>query len=64
MRMRGVGSLREMTRLLDSDLWLRKLCLIKDGEHGYSRRVLSRFNRKVGEEKSARCMPELFSFQA
>ena len=47
-----------MTRLLDSDLRLRKLCLIKDGEHGYSRSVLSRFNRKVGEENLNKIIDE------
>jgi transposase len=51
MRMKGVPSLREMTRLLDTDLRLRKLCLIKTGEAGYPRSVLSRFIRKVGETR-------------
>ena len=49
--MRGVRSLREMTRQLDTDLRLRKLCLIKPGEKGYTRSVLSRFIRKVGESR-------------
>jgi hypothetical protein len=49
MRMKGVRSLREMTRLLDTDLRLRRLCLIKPDEAGYPRSVLSRFMRKVGE---------------
>ena len=49
MRMKGIRSLREMTRLLDFDLRLRKLCLIKPGETGYPRSVLSRFICKVGE---------------
>jgi len=48
MRMKGVRSLREMTRLLNADPRLRKLCLIKTGEAGYPRSVLSRFIRKVG----------------
>jgi len=51
MKMRGVRSLREMTRLLDTDQRLRRLCLIKPGEKGYSRSVLSRFIRKVGETR-------------
>jgi hypothetical protein len=51
MRMKGVRSLREMTRLLDTDLRLRRLCLIKPAEKGYSRSVLSRFIRKVGETR-------------
>jgi hypothetical protein len=49
MRMKGVRSLREMTRLLDFDPRLRKLCLIKPGQAGYPRSVLSRFICKVGE---------------
>jgi hypothetical protein len=49
MRMKGVRSLREMTLLLDADPRLRRLCLIKPGEAGYPRSVLSRFIRKVGE---------------
>jgi hypothetical protein len=47
--MKGVRSLREMTRLLDTDLRLRRLCLIKPNEAGYPRSVLSRFMRKVGK---------------
>jgi hypothetical protein len=49
MHMKGVRSLREMTRLLDIDPRIRKLCLLKPGEAGYPRSVLSRFIRKVGE---------------
>ena len=51
MKMRGVRSLREMTRLLDTDQRLRRLCLIKTAEKSYSRSVLSRFIRKVGETR-------------
>ena len=58
MRMKGVRSLREMTRLLDTDLRLRKLCLIKTGEAGYPRSVLSRFIRKVGEDNLTRIIEE------
>jgi transposase len=50
MRMKSVRSLREMTRQLDADPRLRKLCLIKKKEAAYPRSVLSRFIRKVGEE--------------
>jgi transposase len=50
MKMKGVRSLREMTRLLDVDQRLRKLCLIKIDEAAYPRSVLSRFIRKVGED--------------
>jgi transposase len=58
MRMKGVRSLREMTRLLDVDTRLRKLCLIKTGEKGYPRSVLSRFIRKVGEDNLTRIIEE------
>ena len=58
MRMRGVRSLREMTRLLDVDQRLRKLCLIKTGEAAYPRSVLSRFIRKVGETSLIRIIDE------
>jgi transposase len=56
--MKGVRSLREMTRLLDTDLRLRKLCLIKIGEAAYPRSVLSRFIRKVGEDRLTRIIKE------
>jgi hypothetical protein len=56
--MKGIRSLREMTRLLDVDVRLRKLCLIKTGEAGYPRSVLSRFIRKVGEDKLTRIIEE------
>ena len=58
MRMKGVRSLREMTRLLDVDIRLRKLCLIKTSEAGYPRSVLSRFIRKVGEDKLTKIIEE------
>ena len=50
MQMKGVRSLREMTRLLDTDPRLRKPCLIKKYEKGDTISVLSRFIRKVGED--------------
>jgi len=50
MRMKGVRSLREMTRLLDTDPRLRKPCLIKKKQTAYHRSVLSRFSQKVGED--------------
>jgi transposase len=56
--MKGVRSLREMTRLLDIDIRLRRLCLIKTGEAGYPRSVLSRFIRKVGEDNLTRIIEE------
>jgi transposase len=58
MRMKGVRSLREMTRLLDTDPRLRKLCLVKQNEAGYPRSVLSRFVRKVGEDKLNKIIDE------
>jgi hypothetical protein len=58
MRMKAVRSLREMTRQLDTDLRLRKLCLIKPGEASYPRSVLSRFIRKVGEGNLTRIIEE------
>jgi hypothetical protein len=47
-----------MTRLLDTDLRLRRLCLIKKGEAGYPRSVLSRFIRKVGEDNLTKIVEE------
>lgn len=58
MRMKGVRSLREMTRLLDADPRLRKLCLIRKEEAGYPRSVLSRFIRKVGEDNLTKIIEE------
>jgi hypothetical protein len=56
--MKGIRTLREMIRLLDTDIRLRKLCLIKIGEAGYPRSVLSRFIRKVGEDNLTRIIEE------
>jgi len=50
MRMKGIRSLRELTRILDIDRRLRRLCLIKSDEGGYPRSVLSRFTKRVGAE--------------
>jgi hypothetical protein len=50
MRLKGIRSLRELTRILDVDLRVRRLCLIEDGERGYTRSVLSRFTHRVGAE--------------
>ena len=49
--MKGARSLREMARILDTDLRLRRLCLVKLGEKAYTRSVLSRFIRKIGETR-------------
>jgi hypothetical protein len=48
--MKGIRSLRELTRILDVDRRLRRICLITDKERGYPRSVLSRFTRRVGAE--------------
>jgi hypothetical protein len=56
--MKAVRSLREMTRLLDTDRRLRKLCLIRAGEAAYPRSVLSRFTRKVGEDNLNKIIDE------
>lgn len=58
MRMKGVRSLREMSRLLNVDPRLRRLCLIKEGEKGYPRSVLSRFTKRVGAERLRRIIEE------
>jgi hypothetical protein len=50
MRLKGIRSLRELTRILDIDLRLRRLCLIKRNERGYTRSVISRFTKRVGAE--------------
>ena len=50
MRMKGIRSLRELTRILDVDQRVRRLCLIKKDERGYPRSVLSRFTHLVGAE--------------
>ncbi len=50
MRMKGIRSLRELTRILDVDQRIRRLCLIKKDERGYPRSVLSRFTHRVGAE--------------
>jgi hypothetical protein len=50
MRLKGIRSLRELTRILDIDRRLRRLCLIKKNENGYPRSVISRFTRRVGSE--------------
>ncbi len=58
MRMKGVRSLREMTRQLDADPRIRRLCLIKKKEAAYPRSVLSRFSRKLGEDRLTRIIEE------
>jgi hypothetical protein len=50
MRMKAIRSLRELTRILNVDQRMRRLCLIKKDEGGYPRSVLSRFTHRVGAE--------------
>ncbi len=50
MRMKAIRSIRELTRILDVDQRIRRLCLIKKDEGGYPRSVLSRFTHRVGAE--------------
>jgi hypothetical protein len=50
MQMKGIRSLRELTRILDVDQRIRRLCLIKVDEGGYTRSVISRFTTRVGAE--------------
>jgi len=47
-----------MTRLLDTDQRLRKLCLILADEAAYPRSVLSRFSRKIGEDNLNKIIDE------
>jgi hypothetical protein len=58
MRMKEIRSLRELTRVLDIDRRIRRLCLIEDGERGYSRSVLSRFTTLFGAEKLRKIIDE------
>lgn len=50
MRMKGIRSLRELTRILDVDRRLRRLCLIHGDQRRYTRSVVSRFTRRVGAD--------------
>jgi hypothetical protein len=56
--MKEIRSLRELSRTLNVDQRLRKLCLIEEGERGYPRSVLSRFTRRVGAERLRRIIDE------
>ena len=58
MRMKEMRSLRELSRVLNVDQRIRRLCLIEDGERGYPRSVLSRFTRLVGAERLSRIIDE------
>jgi transposase len=58
MRMKEIRSLRELSRTLNVDQRLRRICLIGEGERGYSRSVLSRFTTLFGAEKLRRTIDE------
>jgi hypothetical protein len=48
--MKGIRSLRALTRILDVDRRARRLYLIMKDENGYPRSVISRFTSRVGAE--------------
>jgi transposase len=50
MRLKGIRSLRELTRILDVDKRLRRLCLIHGNQRSYPRSVISRFTGRVGAD--------------
>jgi transposase len=50
MRLKGIRSLRELTRILDIDQRIRRLCLIETNQGGYPRSVISRFTHRIGSE--------------
>jgi transposase len=58
MRMKAIRSLRELSRVLNVDQRIRRICLIEDGEKGYPRSVLSRFTKLVGAERLRRIIDE------
>ena len=58
MRMKEIRSLRELSRTLNVDQRIRKLCLIEEGERGYPRSVLSRFTKLVGAERLRKIIDE------
>jgi hypothetical protein len=58
MKMKGIRSLREMTRILDTDKRIRKLSLVKDKQKGYTRSVMSRFSKRVGQDNLNRIIDQ------
>jgi hypothetical protein len=58
MRMKGIRSLREMTRILDTDKRIRKLSFIKENQKGYTRSVMSRFSKRVGQDNLNRIIDQ------
>jgi len=47
-----------MTRILNTDLRIRKLCLVKDNQKGYTRSVISRFSKRVGQDNLNRIIDQ------
>jgi len=58
MKMKAIRSLREMTRILNTDHRIRKLCFIKDNQKGYTRSVMSRFSKRVGQDNLNRIIDQ------
>lgn len=58
LRMKGTRSLRELTRILNTDNRIRKLCLLKRGKRSYTRSVISRFTKRVGAERLQRIIED------
>jgi hypothetical protein len=58
MRMKGIHSLRELSRLLDTDPRFRRLCFIKKKEKGYPGSVLSRFISRIGMDNLTKIIEE------
>jgi len=58
MRMKAIRSLREMTRILNTDQRIRKLCLIKDKQKGYTRSVMSRFSKRISQNNLNRIIDQ------
>jgi hypothetical protein len=56
--MKAIRSLREMTRILNTDQRIRKLCFIKDNQKGYTRSVMSRFSKRVGQNNLNRIIDQ------
>lgn len=50
MRMKAIRSLREMTRILNTDQRIRMLCLIKNNQEWYKRCVMSRFSKRMRQD--------------
>jgi hypothetical protein len=47
-----------MTRTLNTDQRIRRLCLIKDNQRGYTRSVMSRFSKRVEQDNLNRIIDQ------